>query len=190
MIRGIIFDCFGVLYGSSAEIPRAMCPPELHGEFDDLVKQADYGFISGAEYVARCAELLGTSVDQLRDALYGQWVRNVPLAEYLQTLRPDYKVALLSNISTGTIDQLITREEQAQWFDTTVLSGEVHMTKPAPEIFTYTVEQLGLAPEECVMIDDRAENCEGASRAGLQVIRFASNDQAISELQRLLNEAK
>lgn len=188
MIRGIIFDCFGVLYGSSAEIPRAICPVELQGEFDSLVKQADYGFITGDEYARQCADLLDMPLEALRRILYDQWARNEPLTAYLQTLRPNYKVGLLSNISTGTIDRLISPEEQAKWFDVVALSGELHMTKPDPNIFTYVAEQLGLLPEECVMIDDREVNCDGAARAGMHTVWFASNEQAIRELEHLLSK--
>ncbi len=186
MIRGIIFDCFGVLYGSSAEVSRAFCPIELQRDFDDLTKQADYGYISGEEYLQQLAELIGRPRDELFALFRTRHVRNVPLVEYLQTLGSKHRVGLLSNVSSGTMEQLITIEEQKRWFDQVVLSSDVHLTKPDPNIFLLTAERLGLLPEECVMIDDRAENCEGARRAGMQTIWFTSNNQTIAELERLL----
>ncbi|MGB4761829.1 MAG: HAD family phosphatase [Candidatus Saccharimonas sp.] len=186
MIRGIIFDCFGVLYGSSAEVSRAICPEELHRDFDDLTKQADYGYITGDEYLRQLSDLLDRPYDELYELFRERHVRNEVLAHYVQTLRPKYRVGLLSNVSSGTIDRLISPTEQTEWFDEVALSCDIHLIKPDPEIFKYVAERLGLLPEECVMIDDRAENCEGASRAGMHTVWFASNDQAIGELERLL----
>lgn len=187
MIRGIVFDCFGVLYGSSAEVSRAYCSVERYREFDDLTKQADYGYISGEEYLQQLSRLLDTPYAELFELFRKRHVRNEQLATYLQTLRPRYRVGLLSNISSGTLDQLLTPEEQQRWFDQVVLSSDVHLAKPDPAIFQLVAERLGVAPEECVMIDDRAENCEGASRAGMHTIWFASNDQATKELERILD---
>lgn len=189
MIRGIIFDCFGVLYGSSTEVSRALCSPDQMTEFDDLTKQADYGFIDSKEYLAQLSALINVPIEQLQQTVSERHVRNLDLVQYARGLRPRYKVGLLSNVSHGTMEQLITPNEQSELFDTVILSSDVHLIKPDPNIFTLAAEQLGLPPEECVMIDDREENCEGASRAGMHTVWFASNQQAIGELERLLEES-
>jgi len=43
MIRAVIFDCFGVLYGGSIEVLMAQCPPDRRAELEDINKQSDYG---------------------------------------------------------------------------------------------------------------------------------------------------
>lgn len=189
MLKGIIFDCFGVLYGGSAEMLRnSICPPDKVSDFDSLIKQSDYGYLTGDEYIDRVSELFDRDRTEIAKILNSQRVRNTELVEFARSLRPRYKVAMLSNISSGVMDNLITPSEQADWFDTVVLSSDVGMIKPSVEIFRYTAEQLSLAPEACVMIDDLAANCLGAETAGMRYIQYATNNQVVAELQHMLGE--
>lgn len=190
MIKGIIFDCFGVLYGGSAEEIRVMCPAENLDEFDDTVKQADYGYISREECIERFSQLLGRSTEEVSAIIRKQHIRNVPLVDFMKTLHTDYEVGLLSNVTHGTIEHLISSQEMEEWFDATVMSSDVHLIKPDPRIFALTAERLKLLPEECVMIDDRAENCDGARQTGMYAIQHTSNEQTIASLNELLAQHK
>src|SRR5262249_5704608 len=73
------------------------------------------------------------------------------------------RTALLSN-SWGTVDY--PRDGWDDMFDVVVISGEVGMRKPEPEIFAHTVERLGLAPAECVFVDDLRHNIDAAVALG------------------------
>lgn len=57
-------------------------------------------------------------------------------------------------------------------FGTLVVSGRENMAKPAPAIFALLCERAGVAPSECVFIDDGLRNVEGARRAGMDGIHF------------------
>ena len=48
-----------------------------------------------------------------------------------------------------------------------VISAEVGMRKPEERIFRHAAELLGLAPEECVFIDDIEANIAAAEAIGL-----------------------
>ena len=54
--------------------------------------------------------------------------------------------------------------------------------------YEHILNKYGLEPEECVFIDDRPENVEGAKLVGMSGIRFETFEQANGELQRLLGE--
>ena len=69
-----------------------------------------------------------------------------------------------------------------------MLSYREGIAKPNPEIFTLAAERLGVAPSECVMIDDIAANCEGAEVAGMQSILHTQNNLTISKLTTLLEQ--
>jgi putative hydrolase of the HAD superfamily len=73
-------------------------------------------------------------------------------------------------------------------FDVVFLSYKEGIAKPNPDAFRLAAEKLGLAPEECVMIDDIAENCEGAEVAGMQSIQHVTNESTIAQLTVLLGE--
>lgn len=59
-------------------------------------------------------------------------------------------------------------------FGTVVVSGQVHMLKPDPAIFRLFCDRAGLAPEDCLFIDDKAENCAGAESIGMEAIHFTT----------------
>ncbi len=75
-------------------------------------------------------------------------------------------------------------------FEVVVDSAFVGMRKPEPEIYELTLERLGggLAPSECVFVDDIELNCEAARALGMTAVRFEDADQAIAELESALAE--
>ena len=95
------------------------------------------------------------------------------------------KTALLSN-SWGTGDY--PRDGWDDLFDAVVISGEVGMRKPEPEIYELTMERLGdVRAEECAFLDDLDVNCEAARALGMAAVRFEHAEQAIAELEALLS---
>lgn len=95
------------------------------------------------------------------------------------------KTALLSN-SWG-LDY--PREEWPELFDCTVISGEVGLRKPDPEIYELTARQLGVQPQECVMVDDLASNVRGAVAVGMVGVLHQSVEQTVAELEILFGLA-
>ena len=155
----------------------------------DLSKQHDYGFISGSEYESGIAELFGWTQQQTHDFLMHKRIRNEELINYIVNLRQQYtnlKMAMLSNVGGGTLEYLFAPGELEKMFDVCVLSYEESLAKPNPEIFTLTAGRLGVAASECVMIDDRVENCEGAEVAGMMALQYTDNELLIKRLNALL----
>ena len=68
-------------------------------------------------------------------------------------------------------------------FDTLVISGEVGLRKPEPEIFHLAADRLGLQPAECVMVDDLAPNVEAARALGMTAVLHTSYDATRRELE-------
>jgi FMN phosphatase YigB (HAD superfamily) len=54
-----------------------------------------------------------------------------------------------------------------------------------PEIYRLTCEQMGVAPEETLFVDDRAVNVEAAEAGGLQAVQFQTVEQLRAESARL-----
>jgi epoxide hydrolase-like predicted phosphatase len=71
-------------------------------------------------------------------------------------------------------------------FDAVVISGEVGMHKPEPEIFHLGAERIGVAPEECVFVDDLRENCAGAEAVGMKAILHRGAEGTLPQLEELL----
>ena len=74
-------------------------------------------------------------------------------------------------------------------FDAVVISGDVGMHKPEPEIFHLGAEKIGVAPDDCVFVDDLKENIAGAEAVGMTGVLHRGSDQTLPELERLLGVA-
>lgn len=185
MIRGIIFDCFGVLYVDVSKVYFSKFP-KLHDELYDLNKMSDHGFISRNEYLAGVAKLTGISEEETAQAFRKEYVANKELISYIkENVRPHYKVGLISNIGRDWIQDFFDEHQLHDLFDEVTLSGEEGITKPNPLIFERTAERMGLLPDECVMIDDRAENVAGAKAAGMAGWEYSSNERLYQQIQAL-----
>lgn len=92
------------------------------------------------------------------------------------------KTALLSNADGWW-------QPPASWqglFDATVISGEVGLAKPDPDIYLLTATELGLEPRECVFVDDLPVNVRGAAQAGMVGVHHRSTRSTLEELEILL----
>lgn len=92
-----------------------------------------------------------------------------------------FRTALVSNSWGNTYP----RDTWDGMFDTIVISGEVGLRKPEPEIYQLTSERLGLEPAECVFVDDMQPNVLGARKVGMTAILHTSYDETRRELEAL-----
>lgn len=185
MIRGLIFDCFGVLYVGSLQYLRELSPPDKQAELTDLSHASDHGFVSKEDYLRQVSDIIGKSEQETDELISRAHVRNDQLVDYVRSLKPHYAIGLLSNVGEDVVERLFTASERAELFDAVVLSNQENVIKPTAEIFRLTAERLGLPVEECVMIDDLPVNIEGATAAGMQGIVYSSIRQIREDLRLL-----
>jgi epoxide hydrolase-like predicted phosphatase len=116
-------------------------------------------------------------------ARIAEWYEHAPDMTGLvrRAHRAGIRTALLSN-SWGTD---YPRDGWAEMFDAVVISGEVGMRKPEPEIFRHTLELLGLTAGECVFVDDLRHNVEAAVALGFVAVRHTSYEATAAELDIL-----
>lgn len=70
--------------------------------------------------------------------------------------------------------------------DGAVISYEVQIVKPEPGIYQKLLEKYHLKAEECVFLDDKAENIEAAQRLGFHGVIVKEYVQAKEELESVL----
>lgn len=85
-----------------------------------------------------------------------------------------YGVYVLSN-AHKSFYRYFPRYFDLAFFDGVVVSADVHTVKPDTEIYKHLLEKYGLIAEECLFIDDRQDNVEGAIKAGMKAIQFKNN---------------
>ena len=94
-----------------------------------------------------------------------------------------YRTALCSN-SWGT--RLYPRDRLDPIFDVLVISGEVGLRKPDPAIFELTTTKLGVAPADCVFVDDHPGHLAPALELGMTTVLHRAPETTIPEVEGLL----
>ena len=86
-----------------------------------------------------------------------------------------YKLYVLSNMSREFID-FLRKQKVYENFDGDVVSCEVGIVKPMPEIYDLLLKRFDLDPAETIFIDDRKENVDAAAAKGITTFHFDRND--------------
>jgi epoxide hydrolase-like predicted phosphatase len=196
-VRGLIVDFGGVLTTNVFDSFKAFCRAEglpedsvkdmfrEQGAGLALLRRLEKGELTAAEFSERFAPLLGVSSDNLVERLFGGVGPDEPMVEAVRHAREaGIRTGLISN-SWGeglAYDQAMLDE----LFDAVVISGDVGLHKPQPEIFLMGAERIGVAPEECVFVDDLRENCAGAEAVGMTAILHRGSAGTLPQLEELL----
>jgi putative hydrolase of the HAD superfamily len=194
--RGLLVDYGGVLTSSPFASFRLFCTAEgldenailtqlrVDASARELVYALETGALPEPEFEARFAEMLGVTPDGLIDRLFAGYEPDEPmLAAVARARASGVRTGLVSN-SWGT--RRYDRALLAELFDGVVISGEVGMRKPAPEIYRLGAERAGLRPEECVFVDDMPVNLDPASTLGMAAVHHVRADETLAELEALL----
>ncbi len=96
-----------------------------------------------------------------------------------------YRVYILSNYGRWTYEQTQEALSFLEDVDGALFSYEVKQIKPEPEIYQSLLKRYDLKAEECIFLDDRQENIDGAKRQGINGIRFMGYDDAKEKLCEL-----
>lgn len=190
MIKAVIFDCFGVLCvdGWLAFKEEHFSRPELWQQATKLAAQTNRGELDYDDFVAAVAALAGVEAKETR-RLIGPQAPNTRLFDYIATLKPRYKIGMLSNASQNWLNILFTQDEVAL-FDAVVLSFEIGHIKPQPEAYQAIADKLAVRPQECVFSDDQLRYCDGAEAVGMQAVHYQDFEHLRSQLGALLVEEK
>lgn len=77
--------------------------------------------------------------------------------------------AVVSSSSHKWVDGWLEKLGLAHHFQTTVCRGDAPQIKPAPDLFLAASERLGMAPENCLVIEDSLNGLKAAKAAGMSV---------------------
>jgi putative hydrolase of the HAD superfamily len=157
----------------------------VHLHFD-LIRSFDAGSLSPEEFFKKVVEILKADIS-LEDfyIIYNDiFSLNTPTLDTLKKLKSKYRLLLLSNTDIMRFGFIKKKFPELLIFDDYILSYEVGVNKPHPEIYKQTLKKAHAAPEECLFIDDREENIEAAKKFGIQTVHFVPGIDLEDELRK------
>jgi putative hydrolase of the HAD superfamily len=141
-----------------------------------LTKAEGFGQILTASGARARPGLVRALVDKDRELLLASARLYDDALPFLAALRSGgIKVAIVSNCSEHTRD-LLTELGVAALADALVLSCEVGAAKPAPEIFRYALDQLGVTAPGALFVDDQAPFCAGGAVLGISAVQIVRGE--------------
>ena len=150
----------------------------------ELLIELETGRLPEDEFESGLASILGVAAPDLTARMFAGSRPDSKMAAAIRGARQaGVRTALVSNSwGTGIYDRTVLNE----LFDAVVLSGEVGVRKPAPQIYRLAAQHIGLAPQACVFIDDLSFNLPPATELGMAALHHVDSEQTIAELERLL----
>ncbi len=195
--RALLVDFGGVLTSNVFDSFREFCEREglepgavkrLFREDREalaLLRRLERGELSEDAFSERFAPLLGVSDHKgLVDRLFAGMRADEAMVDAVRSARAGgVRTGLVSNSwGRGRYD----RDAFPELFDAVVISGEVGLHKPEPEIFRLAADRVEAPIESCVFVDDLKENCAGAEAVGMTAVLHRGAETTVPELERLL----
>lgn len=197
-IQAIIFDFGNVLLEWNPRLVYRRYFPDNEDAMEKFLHEVNFmewnaqqdkgrSFAEGVAELSRqfphYAELIQAYHDNWRDSIGNHLEGTVEIMKRLK--QAGYQLYGLSNWSAETFPLMRGKFDFFDLLDDIVISGEVGMIKPEPEIFQHTLERIGKPAEACLFIDDALANVAQARRLGISSIHFHSPEQLEMELRRL-----
>ena len=104
------------------------------------------------------------------------------VTELLEALHGRVKIALATMSHRKVVDKLLSEKRLKQYFDVVVSADEIVNPKPDPEVFLVSAAELGVAPEECAVVEDSLFGVRAAKAAKMKCIAVSSGAYSREEL--------
>ncbi|NQV80067.1 MAG: HAD family phosphatase [Alphaproteobacteria bacterium] len=199
MTAALIFDLDGVLVDSEVLIGQEVCsalavhgyaldPTDYHAKFHCVRLERM------AEKVMQESEIFlpDDFVIQLRARLDVVYATDLSAVAGVEDMLRDVglPVAVASGSVPAGIDLKLKRTGLYDFFAPHVYSvSEVANRKPAPDVFLLAAKRLGVAPENCVVIEDAAPGVVAGVAAGMRVLGFTGGGHDYPALADKLRDA-
>lgn len=202
MIKAVIFDMDGVIIDSEMEYLKYIYE-FAKGKKADLRIEELYGTVGTTKKdcweVVAAAVNTGETWEELGAQYRSRWDEVFGLVDYKAIFRPEtllvmdelkkrgFRLALASSTNIEQVEKILTMNSVAERLELMVSGNMFKRSKPDPEIYLYTAGQLGVKPEECLVIEDSTVGITAGYRAGMHVAalideRFAF-DRSLAEFE-------
>ena len=194
----ILFDMDGTLFDTEKHYQwawrKAIADAGYELDASEVLKLRSLG----APYnVAQFQEWFGEEVDyrairqEREDLMKDMLAHEIPLKPQVpQTLEKLRQMGYSMAVATATAqEQAVSNLKLAgllPFFDHVISASMVKRGKPAPDVYLYACEVLGVQPENCYAVEDSPNGVMSAHAAGCRTIMIPDLSQPDAELSRLL----
>lgn len=208
MIKNIVFDMGGVVVDLKFDQALAAFrelglehPEDYINPYrqSGLFYKFETGTISDEDFVREFSKLTGKEFN-LRDTstAWKSFLDEVKVERlrYIESLRPEYKVYMLSNNNSFILNWADTPafskdgKPISAYFDKMYLSYRMHMAKPDREIFDAMIADSGVVPEETLFIDDGPKNVEMGRQVGFRVYHAENGKDWRADIDEILGRGR
>jgi len=202
-VKGLLLDYGGVMTSPIGDSFTAFCTAE-HIEPDQFrsvmsgaartadspFAQVERGAITEEQFDSAVAGLLSKACGReiasagLKRRMFAGVVPDVAMHEAVRRARAAGIHTVLVSNSWGGRDYPL--DELRTIFDALVISGEVGMRKPDADIYLFAADKAGVAPQECVFVDDFQVNVDGAAAVGMTGLLQRDTQATLQRLEELL----
>jgi HAD superfamily hydrolase (TIGR01509 family) len=186
VIEAVVFDLDGVLLDSEQlwDEVREELARERGGRWREHA-QRDMMGMSSTEWSRYMHDVIGlreppeeisAEVVRRMGARYRDGLPLLPGAvEAVERLAAHWPLGLASSSNRPLIDLVLDVSGLARFFRATVSSEEVARGKPAPDVFLEAARRLGVAPEQCAVVEDSANGIRAGRAAGMRVVAIPNS---------------
>jgi len=199
MIKAVIFDYGGVvrppLKGWLNDIANAYGLPveKIKEATKPLLELFGGGMITENQFWKQLSSVLNKPIPKNKKELLRKSYKEAfhLYAEIIILVKEIKKKGLKTAILSNTIKphvEIAKSKKGYEDFDVVVLSCEVKLRKPEPEIYLIAVKKLKVKPTECIFIDNEEENLVPAKKLGMTVILAKNPKQVTKAVSKIIKE--
>jgi beta-phosphoglucomutase family hydrolase len=199
-VRALIFDMDGVIVDSNplhraswAEYNRRhgvvtteAMQERMYGKRNDEIIRDFFGrsltpeevFQRGADKEALYREMLGPQISET--VVKG-------LREFLER-HQDLPAAVATNAEPANVNFVLDRAGLRSYFRAAVDGHQVENPKPHPDIYLRAAEELGVAPEFCIVFEDSHTGVQAGLAAGMRVVGVSTTHSDLAGISLLIRD--
>ncbi len=198
--RHLLSDIGGVVLqldwvGPATQMARRCSPPPAQPEDiattflrDPMVHEYECGRVDRRTFIAHVRQQFGfLGTDEEFVAIWRQMFRHEPaMIAAWRSLVGAVSIWYLSNTSDLHVPWIFEAFPEMAVHSGHALSFELGVRKPDPEFFLRALARLGLAPHECLFVDDDLANCAAAESCGIPSVHHVAPSTTLARVRSWL----
>lgn len=204
MIKAIIFDMDGVLVDSEPfnieiekrqfEMNHLTISEEEHLQYMGVTTDVMWREIAKHHSVIIPVDVL-IEQNRAESIRYFTEIKDIPvmkgLVDLLEKLKQkNFQMAVASSAFPEILQLILEKTGIRKYFQVVISAQEAGKSKPEPDVFLIAAKQMGINPEDCLVVEDSSNGIKAAQAAGMSCVAYqggGANPQSQKEADAVVN---